>query len=65
MKVLKKSKIDCKRGLREGGGTVWNTLKWGITEKEGKLGQGLGVLKRIFKKIYDIRFYFIWVLKCL
>ena len=46
MKVLKKSKIDCKRGLREGGGTVWNTLKWGITEKEGKLGQGLGVLER-------------------
>ena len=64
MNVLKKSKIDCKRVSREGGGPVWNTLKEGRTEKGAKLGQGLGALKRIFKKVYDIRFYFIWVLKC-
>ena len=45
-----------RRGLHEGGGTVWNTLKGGETEKRGgetkilkrsrKLGQGVGTLKR-------------------
>ena len=43
-------------GLCEGGGTVWNTLKGGgkekwrretkILKKGGKLGQGVGALKR-------------------
>ena len=32
-------------GLREGGGTVWNTLKGGETEK--KLGQEVGTLKSV------------------